>query len=86
MLLFTIITAVFAPLTLITGIVGMNFKFIPGLDHPDGFYITMVAMVAVSVGLLAFFRRRRVIDKPLVSRRRKRSRAPLDGETETVLE
>ena len=84
--MLTIITAVFAPLTLITGIFGMNFKFIPGLDHPDGFWITMAAMVAVTVGLLIFFRRRRVIDQPLVSRRRRRPRAPLDGETDTVLE
>ena len=84
--MLTIITAVFAPLTLITGIFGMNFKFIPGLDHPNGFWITIAAMVAVTVGLLIFFRQRRVIDKPLVSRRRKRPRAPLEGEVETVLE
>ncbi|MGI9026369.1 MAG: magnesium transporter CorA family protein [Burkholderiaceae bacterium] len=84
--LLTIITAIFAPLTLITGIFGMNFKFIPGLDHPDGFYITLAAMVAVTIGLLIFFQRRRVIDKPLVSRRRKRPHAVLDGEAETVLE
>ncbi len=84
--LLTIITAVFAPLTLITGIFGMNFKYIPGLDHPDGFWITIAAMVAVTVGLLAFFRRRRVIDQPLVSRRRRRPRAALEAEPETVLE
>ena len=82
--MLTIITAIFAPLTLITGIFGMNFKFIPGLDHPDGFWVTIAAMVVVTVGLLIFFRRRRVIDKPLVSRRRKRR--PLESETETVLE
>ena len=82
--MLTIITAIFAPLTLITGIFGMNFKFIPGLDHPDGFYVTIAAMVAVTVGLLIFFRRRRVIDKPLVARRRKRARIAIEGETETV--
>ena len=69
--MLTIITAVFAPLTLITGIFGMNFKFIPGLEHPDGFWLTIGAMVAVTVGLLAFFRRRKVIDKPLVRARRR---------------
>ncbi len=73
--MLTIITAVFAPLTLITGIFGMNFKFIPGLEHPDGFWATIVAMIAVTVALLAFFRRRRVIDQPLV-RTRRRSPAP----------
>ena len=84
--LLTIITAVFAPLTLITGIFGMNFKYIPGLDHPDGFWITIAAMVAVTVGLLTFFRRRRVIDQPLVRRRRNPARATAEKETETILE
>lgn len=73
--LLTIITAVFAPLTLITGIFGMNFKFIPLLEEPDGFYLTMVAMVAVTALLLVFFRRRRVIDRPLIRRPR---RGPMD--------
>lgn len=84
--MLTIITAIFAPLTLITGIFGMNFTYIPGLDHPHGFWITIATMVAVAVGLLIFFRRRRVIDKPLVSRRRRRPRAAQEGESETVLE
>lgn len=75
--LLTIITAVFAPLTLITGIFGMNFKFIPGLEHPDGFWLTMLVMAAVTAALLVFFRRRRVIDKPLIRTRR---RPAVDGE------
>ena len=33
MRILAIITAVFAPLTLLTGIYGMNFEFIPGLNH-----------------------------------------------------
>ena len=73
--LLTIITAVFAPLTLITGIFGMNFKFIPGLDHPYGFWVTMAFMVAVTVSLLIYFRRRRVIERPLVRAPGKRARA-----------
>ena len=34
MRLLTLITAIFMPLTLITGIFGMNFEFIPGLHRP----------------------------------------------------
>ncbi len=79
--LLTIITAVFAPLTLITGVFGMNFKFIPGLEHPDGFWLTMLAMAAVTAALLVFFRRRRVIDRPLIRRRRRRRRAATDEAT-----
>lgn len=37
MRILAIITAVFAPLTLLTGIYGMNFEFIPGLKSPVGF-------------------------------------------------
>ena len=80
--LLTIITAVFAPLTLITGIFGMNFKFIPGLEHPDGFWITMLVMGGTTAGLLVFFRRRRVIDKPLIRTRRRRPLADDDAVTE----
>lgn len=76
--LLTIITAIFAPLTLIAGVFGMNFKYIPGLDHPHGFWITIAAMVAVTAGLLIFFRQRRVIDRPRAARRR-----PSAGPTRT---
>lgn len=34
MRILAIITAVFAPLTLLTGVYGMNFEFIPGLNLP----------------------------------------------------
>ena len=39
--LLTLITAVFMPLNLITGIYGMNFDFIPGLHSPVGFWISL---------------------------------------------
>ncbi len=69
--LLTIITAIFAPLTLITGVFGMNFKFIPGLDHPEGFWVTVAAMAVVTGGLLIFFQRRKVIARPRIARRRR---------------
>ncbi len=49
----TIIAAVFAPLTLITGIFGMNFEHMPLLHDRWGFWATMIAMgvmVAASTG------------------------------------
>lgn len=57
----TVITAIFAPLTLITGIFGMNFKVMPVLEHPNGFWITIAAMIAIAVALLAFFWMRRYL-------------------------
>jgi len=59
MRLLTLITAVFMPLTLITGVFGMNFDFIPGLHKPYGFWISLVAMIAVVIGMLLYFRGRR---------------------------
>ncbi len=57
--LLTLITAVFMPLNLITGIYGMNFDFIPGLHSPVGFWISLGIMLTVVVFLVSFFRWRR---------------------------
>ena len=59
MRLLTLITAIFMPLTLITGIFGMNFEFIPGLHSESGFWLSLAGMAAVVAGMLAYFRARR---------------------------
>ena len=59
MRLLTIITATFMPLTLITGIFGMNFEFIPGLHSPGGFWISLFGMAGVVAAMLAYFRFKR---------------------------
>jgi magnesium transporter len=58
----TVITALFMPLTLITGIFGMNFEYLPLLKDRDGFWITIGAMAVMVVGMLAFFRRKRYLE------------------------
>lgn len=58
-----IITSIFAPLTLLTGIYGMNFDMIPGLHNPDGFWLMMAAMILTTVLLLTFFQRRRMVGR-----------------------
>ncbi len=55
MRILAIITAVFAPLTLLTGIYGMNFEFIPGLKSPVGFWIMLAVMLLSTVLLLYYF-------------------------------
>ncbi len=68
----TTITAIFLPLTLITGIFGMNFEAIPGLHSPLGFWITMAAMAAIALGLLGYFSARRYLsENPRKHRRHK---------------
>ena len=54
--LLTLITAIFMPLNLITGIYGMNFDFIPGLHSQAGFWISLGAMLSVVFFLVGFFR------------------------------
>lgn len=66
----TVITALFMPLTVITGIFGMNFVEMPLLRDKTGFWITIGMMAAIVVGLLVFFRRKRYLeDRPPDNRR-----------------
>ncbi|KIF80295.1 magnesium transporter CorA family protein [Noviherbaspirillum autotrophicum] len=58
----TVITALFMPLTLITGIFGMNFVDMPLIKGRDGFWIAMALMAAIVVVLLFVFRRKRYLD------------------------
>jgi len=56
MKVLTVITTIFMPLSLIAGIYGMNFKYLPGLEWHWGFFAVLGAMTAISVGMLALFR------------------------------
>jgi Mg2+ and Co2+ transporter CorA len=70
MRLLTVITAVFAPLTLITGIFGMNFESMPLVHRPDGFWVTLAAMAALTALLLLLFWTQRMLsDRPSPLRR-----------------
>ena len=51
-------SVVLLPLTLITGIFGMNVHF-PGFESSEAWWAIAGAMVAVLVGLLGFFRYKR---------------------------
>lgn len=57
----TVITALFMPLTLITGVFGMNFTDMPLLQNRAGFWITMAVMAVVVTVLLFLFRRKRYL-------------------------
>ena len=63
MRILAIITAVFAPLTLLTGVYGMNFDYIPGLHNPKGFAIMLSAMLLCTVILLIYFYRRHLVGR-----------------------
>jgi magnesium transporter len=55
----TITSIVLMTDALIAGIYGMNFEFIPGLHSAYGFWDSIIAMIVLSIGLVAFFRWRK---------------------------
>ncbi len=65
MRILTVITAVFAPLTLVAGLWGMNFERIPGAKHPHGFGLMVATMTVLALMLLILLWVRRVLtDRP----------------------
>jgi magnesium transporter len=52
------ITVILLPLTVITGIYGMNFKNMPEIDWKWGYFVVLTVMVAVAGALTVFFRKR----------------------------
>lgn len=58
MRVFTAITTIFMPLTVITGIYGMNFENIPEIHTKYGYYGVIGAMVTLGCGMLVVFRKK----------------------------
>jgi hypothetical protein len=59
MKVLAVFSAVFMPLTFITGIFGMNFRHMPALDWEWGFTATLAAMLSLGALMAFFFVRRR---------------------------
>ena len=56
--LLTVLSAIFMPLTLFTGIEGMNFENMPELHYRYAYPIALAGMASVAVGLYVYFRSR----------------------------
>lgn len=56
----TVLSAIFFPLTLITGIYGMNFEYMPELKWKYGYFMVLGLLAVVAGGLLLFFKRRQI--------------------------
>ncbi len=61
MKVLTVISAVLLPLTVITGIYGMNFEHMPELATRGGYPAVLAAMATAAGGMLLWFRRKRWI-------------------------
>ncbi|MGE0797123.1 MAG: magnesium transporter CorA family protein [Lautropia sp.] len=64
MRVLTVLTAIFMPLTLITGIFGMNFDALPGIHSPRGFWITIGAMALLALVMLGWFLTQKYLGSP----------------------
>lgn len=58
MRVFTAITTIFMPLTVITGIYGMNFDHMPELHTKYGYFAVIGVMLTLGIGMLYVFRKK----------------------------
>jgi magnesium transporter len=59
MKVLTVIATVMLPLSIVVGFYGMNFKVMPGLDHPYGWIYTTIGMGAIIVLMFAYFKHKK---------------------------
>jgi len=58
MKVLTIIGTIFIPLTFITGIYGMNFKYMPELYWKWSYPLVLIGMFLIGIAMLVYFRKR----------------------------
>ncbi|MDX1594602.1 MAG: magnesium transporter CorA family protein [Gammaproteobacteria bacterium] len=58
MRVLTVVSAIFLPLSLVAGIFGMNFEYMPELKWPGAYFVALTGMASLGLGLLALFRRK----------------------------
>jgi len=59
MKVLTVISTIFIPLTFITGIYGMNFRFMPELEWRWGYPLALLGMAIIAVALYFYYRRKK---------------------------
>ncbi|MDH3890219.1 MAG: magnesium/cobalt transporter CorA [candidate division Zixibacteria bacterium] len=55
----TMFTVLFIPPTFLVGLWGMNFEFMPEHEWKYGYYMSLVLMAAIVLGLIVFFRKKK---------------------------
>ena len=59
MKVLTIIATIFIPLTFITGIYGMNFRYMPEIRWNWGYPAVLFIMIVIGVGMLIYFKKKK---------------------------
>ncbi len=57
----TAVSAIFLPLTFITGIYGMNFEYMPETQWEYGFYAILGLCMLLGISMLNYLRRKKII-------------------------
>ncbi|WP_240912536.1 MULTISPECIES: CorA family divalent cation transporter [unclassified Thermococcus] len=58
MRVLTVISTIFIPLTFITGLYGMNFRYMPELTWRYGYPAVLLVMLMTSLSMLYYFKRK----------------------------
>ncbi len=61
MKVFTVVTTIFLPLTLITGWYGMNFKYMPELSYKYGYISVIGVCIAIVILCIIFFKKKKLM-------------------------
>ncbi len=61
MKVLTIIATIFIPLTMVSSIYGMNFRYMPELEMTWGYPLVLLLMLSIAVTMLLYFRKNRWI-------------------------
>jgi Mg2+ and Co2+ transporter CorA len=59
MRVLTVISAIFLPLSLVAGIFGMNFAYMPELGLKYAYFVALAGMAALGIGLFVLFKKKR---------------------------
>jgi len=51
----TIFSVIFIPLTFLSGVYGMNFKYMPGLNFKNGYYVLIGVMLLITIISIWYF-------------------------------
>lgn len=61
MKILAVISTVFMPLSFLTGLYGMNFRYMPELESPIGYFVLLAFMVLLVLGMLFYFKKKKWI-------------------------